>query len=270
MDRHRSGDRERISMLQVLSALKGYAIEASDGRIGSVSDFLLDTGKWRVRWVGVETGAWLNEREVLLQPSVIVQTDYEEQKLQVTLTKAQVEGSPNIAEHQPVSRQMESELYNYYGWDPLWGGDYLGGTAGAMAAPLANEPYFGVGAAREATDVDSVPLEQDAQLQSFNEVCGYHIHAADGDIGHVENFLIDSASWAIRYLMVATSNWWIGQHVLISPQAVREIDWSERRVDLNVTSDQVKASPPWDPGKLMDQDYMKQLHGHYGWPGSSA
>jgi hypothetical protein len=165
---------------------------------------------------------------------------------------------------------MESELYDYYGWDPLWGGDYLGGAAGAMATPLASEPYFGIGSARQAADVDPVPLEQDSQLQSFNEVDGYRIHAADGDIGHVENFLIDSANWTIRYVMVATSNWWMGQHVLVSPHAVREIDWSDRHVDLNVTRDQVKASPPWDPEKLMDQDYMKRLHGHYGWPGSSA
>ena len=124
--------------------------------------------------------------------------------------------------------------------------------------------------AREAGDIDPVASAEDLALQSSNEVIGYHIHAADGDIGHVENLLIDSATWGIRYLIVATSNWWIGQHVLISPAAVRDIDWSERHVKLNVTRDQVQTSPPWDPIKLMDQDTMKQLHNHYGWPGSNA
>jgi sporulation protein YlmC with PRC-barrel domain len=257
-------------MLQAISAFKSYAIEASDGKIGSVSDFLFDGEKWQVRWLVVDTGTWLTERKVLLQPSAIVQIDYEGQKLKTTLTKAQVAGSPDILEHQPVSRQMERELYNYYGWDPLWGGDYLGGSAGAMAAPLAAEPYFGIASAREAADIDPVPPGEDAHLQSIEEVSGYHIEAADGDIGHVENFLVDSAAWAIRYLIVDTSNWWMGQHVLMSPHAVKEIDWSDRHVLLNVTRDQVKASPPWDPLKLMDQTGMKQLHEHYGWPGSGT
>jgi hypothetical protein len=257
-------------MLEVISALKGYAIEASDGKIGSAGDFLFDGEKWQVRWLVVDVGTWLSERMILLQPSAIAQTDYEGQKLRTNLTKAQVEGSPNISEHEPVSRQMERQLYSYYGWDPLWGGDYLGGSAGAMATPLVSEPYMGIGAASAAADTDLAPPAEDLALQSSNEVVGYHIHAADGDIGHVENLLIDSATWGIRYLIVATSNWWIGQHVLISPAAVREIDWSERHVKLNVTREQVQTSPAWDPDKLMDQDAMKQLHSHYGWPGSGA
>jgi hypothetical protein len=275
----RSGDRQRSgeaffkrseAMLQVISALKGYAIEASDGKIGSASDFLFDGEKWQSRWLVVDVGTWLSERMILLQPSAIVQTDYEGQKLRTNLTKAQVEGSPNISEHEPVSHQMERDLYSYYGWDPLWGGDYLGGSAGAIATPLVSAPYMGIGAAGAAADIDLAPPIEDLALQSSNEVIGYHIHATDGEIGHVENFLIDSATWGIRYLIVATSNWWIGQHVLISPDAVREIDWSDRHVELNVTRDQVRSSPSWDPIKLMDQDYMKQLHSHYGWPGSGA
>lgn len=257
-------------MLEVISALKGYAIEASDGKIGSVGDFLFHDEKWQVRWLVVDTGTWLSERKVLLQPSAIVRANYEERKLKVALTKAQVEGSPDIAEHRPVSRQMERELYNYYGWDPLWGGDYLGTNAGAMAAPLSAEPYFGIASPSEAADVDPLPPVEDTHLQSIEEVAGYHIQAVDGDIGHVENFVMESANWGIRYLVIDTSNWWMGQHVLMSPYAVQEIDWSDRHVKLNVTRDQVKASPPWDPLKLMDQAYMKQLHGHYGWPGSGA
>ena len=253
-------------MLQVISAFSGYAIEASDGRIGSVSDFLFDDRTWKVRWLVVDTGTWLSERKVLIHPSAIGQADYEGQRLAVALTKAQVEDSPDIAEHQPVSRQMERELYSYYGWDPLWGGGY----SGAIAAPVATEPYFGIASMREAADIDPVPHDADPHLQSVTETNGCHIHASDGDIGHVEDLLIDSAQWTIPYLIVDTSNWWMGQHVLMSPHAVTAIDWMERHVQLNVTREQVKASPPWDPLKLMDQAGMKELHDHYGWPGSRA
>ena len=55
-------------MLQVISALKGFAIEASDGRMGTVVDFLFDDASWKVRWLVVDCGSWLKGRKVLIHP----------------------------------------------------------------------------------------------------------------------------------------------------------------------------------------------------------
>ncbi len=104
-------------------------------------------------------------------------------------------------------------------------------------------------------------------MRSVAEVKGYHVHATDGDIGHVENFLADDANWDIRYLVVATRNWLPGKHVQLAPYAVRAIDWAERRIDVNVTREQVKSSPDWDPIALADQIAQQQYHRHFGWPG---
>jgi len=254
-------------MLEVISALKGYAIEASDGKMGSVSDFLFDDRMWKVRWLVVDTGTWLTERKVLVHPSAIKGAEHERQALAVKLTKAEVEGSPSILQDQPVSLQMQRQLYDYYGWDPLWSAGYLGADSGAIAAPYSAPPYFGFDSPREVADVAPVPHDGDPDLRSVTEVTGYRIHAADGEIGHLENFLIHSTSWSIAYLIVDTRNWWPGKHVLMSPHAVKEIDWSERRIQLNVTRDKVKASPPWDPLAMMNQADMSRLDAHYGWPG---
>jgi hypothetical protein len=124
-------------MMQVISALKGFAIEASDGKIGTVADFLFDDASWRVRWLVVDCGTWLSGRKVLIHPSAILRNDLEQQRFLVTLTKAQVEKSPELADDQPVSQQMENHLYTYYGWDPLWGGPYLSETPGAIAFPAS-------------------------------------------------------------------------------------------------------------------------------------
>jgi hypothetical protein len=248
-------------MLEAISSLKGYAIEASDGSIGAVDDFLFDDQTWKIRWLVVDTGTWLTGRQVLVHPSAIKRADDEGRAFAVRLTKAQVEQSPDILQDQPVSRQMQSQLYDYYGWDPIWGG-----PAGAMAAPLSTPPYLGLDFTREAAKVDAAAHEGDPHLRSIAEVTGYRIHATDGEIGHVENFFIHSTAWGIAYLMVDTRNWWPGKHVLMSPRAVKEIDWSERHIRLNVTRDKVKASPPWDPAALMDQPTMQRLHAHYGWP----
>ena len=83
-------------MLQVISPLKGFAIEATDGQIGKVVDFLFDDASWKVRWFFVECGAWLKGRKVLIHPQAKSRSAFEDEQLDVKLTKVQVEGSPRL------------------------------------------------------------------------------------------------------------------------------------------------------------------------------
>lgn len=262
-------------MLQMSSAMKGYSIAAKDGAIGTIGDFLFDQATWVVRWLVVDTGTWLSTRLVLLHPSAVGDIDHERREIVVELTKQQVEDSPDIGTHQPVSRQMETDLHGYYGWNPLWGGgmfgvgsygmgsyggELLGGYGGAPS-PMLDRP-------RSVYDRgDLAVADRDPKLRSMAEVSGYHVHATDGGIGHVEHLMLDLPSWSIRYFVVDTSNWWLGKHVLISPYAIREIEWSERYINVDITRDKVKASPPWDPAELTDTPFERQLHNYYGWPG---
>lgn len=251
-------------MLFAISVLKGYAVAASDGEIGTVSDFLFDDQSWKIRWLVVDTGAWLPGRKVLVHASAMASPDPEREQLPVQLTKAQVESGPDILEHQPVSRKMEAHLYDYYGWDPNWGSSYFG--PGAMTSPLSSPPLVGEVAVAEETETELQADDADAHLQSVVDVTGYRIHASDGEIGHLEDFVVDHANWDVRYLGLDTRNWLPGQHVLIAPFAVREIDWPERQIHLNITRAQVKASPPCDSIEMVDRAYQQLLHGHYGWP----
>ena len=115
-------------MLWNASAIKGYAIAASDGRLGTVSDFLFDDASWLVRWLVVDTGNWLSGRKVLLPPSVLGSPIATGREFSVGLTMQQVKDSPDIDTDRPVSRQMEANVYDYYGWSPYWGtGLYMGG-----------------------------------------------------------------------------------------------------------------------------------------------
>ena len=257
-------------MMQVISASRGYAIEAKDGRMGTVVDFLFDDASWRVRWLVVDCGTWLTGRKVLVHPSAISRADLEQRQFLVSLTKAQVEKSPELAEDQPVSQQMENRLYTYYGWNPLWSGPYLGGNPGAMAWPYMAPPYFGPGLTEEPHRKGAKLHGADPHLRSVDEVTGYHIHAVDGEIGHIEDFMLDDGDWSIHYFVVDTRNWWFGKRVLISPLAVKSIDWFDRHVELNVSREKVKSSPPWDPLDAFTQLDAVRLHEHYGWPGSSA
>ena len=266
-------------MLNAISSLKGFEIQAKDGSLGTVNDFLFDDSSWKVRWMVVDTGRWLTGRKVLVHPSAVISADYGERVLNVALTKAQVKESPDILSDRPVSQQMQSDLYGYYGWDPLWGGSMFGaglygesaygysGGMGAVASPLAPPMYFGAAATREAERDETSTQDGDPHLRSVAEVIGYHLHATDGDIGHIQNLLIDNASWGIRYFLVDTANWWSGKHVLISPYAVKSVDWSNRHVQLDITKERVKSSPSWNPADAIEDEYERGLHSHYDWPG---
>jgi uncharacterized protein YrrD len=263
-------------MLQIVSALKGYSIEAKDGTIGTVNDFLFDDSTFKVRWLVIDTGNWLTGRKVLIHPTAVHYADHWTRKLTVELTKSQVENSPDIANDRPVSLQMQNDLYGHYGWDPQGAGSLYGGAMydgaqyvadmGSMDPPMPPRTYFGVNAASEAEHVKTTLHEADPHLRSITEVTGYDVHAVDGSIGYVENFLIDNESWVVRYLTVDTSKWWFGQHVLISPHAVKEVDWTSRYIRLDIARVQVKASPPWDPATLVDENFENQLYSHYNWP----
>lgn len=260
-------------MLNVVSSLKGFELQAKDGSLGSVRDFLFDDSTWKVRWMVVDTGRWLSGRTVLIHPSAVVSADYGARELTVSLSTQQVKESPDILQDRPVSRQMQNDLYNYYGWDPAWGSALSGGGGmdgagtSVIAAPLSAPIFFGASAVREAERGQIDLDEGDPHLRSIAEVTGYHVRAIGGTIGHIGDVLVETKTWDVRYLIVETSNWWIGQHVLISPHAVTAVNWTDHQITLDLTRDKVKSSPPWDPADMINTKFQRQLHSHYGWPG---
>src|SRR5205809_6020840 len=111
-------------MLRSASEWDGYSIQATDGEIGHVAEFLFDDEKWTIRYLVVDTGGWLPGRRVLISPIALGETDWPGHRLHVKLTRQQVEESPVIDTDKPVSRQHEVSYYQYYRWPYYWGGPY--------------------------------------------------------------------------------------------------------------------------------------------------
>lgn len=248
-------------MLWNASAIKGYGLSEKDGELGSVKDLLFDDAKWVVRWLIVDTGNWLPGRKVLLPPSALGKPDAETRQFPVKLTKQQVKDSPDVNTDLPVSRQNEAHLYEHYDWEPYWDGSFAPASL-IMAVPTdvtMNRP-------------NSYPRDQhegphlfagNPHLRSASAVTGYGIHATDGEIGAVEDILVDDQDWSVRYMLVDTGNWWPGERVLISPKSVRKIEWVEKLIYLNVNRDTVKKSPPYDPAITVDGAYEEKYLAYY-------
>ncbi len=255
-------------MLIVPTALHGYEIEAVDGRLGTVKDFLFDDRSWRSRWIAVDTGGWLTGRRVLIHPSAFSTVDHDAKVMRVNLTQQQVKNSPTIDEHQPITIETERSQYQYYSWDPFWGDSTIGMMPGG---PLAGSAQMIEGDGVLIADEANGYNQPDPNLRSIADVTDYHVAAIDGDIGHVHNMLIEDATFAIGYLILSTSDWWMGKNVLVTPRDVVSLQASERIITLNLTREQIKLSPQWDPSAVvrseMEDNYPTK---NYNWPGSRS
>jgi hypothetical protein len=260
-------------MLFAVSGLEGCPVEASDGEVGAVRDFLFDDRTWTIRWMAVSAGPWLPGRQVFIHPSAIAPLTLPEKprlpmmspgerlELTVNLTRQQIGAGPHSTEDEPVNRDMEAMLYTYYGWDPYWGATHFPAILPNAEANIVRD------AVRRDADAEIPPVDGADGLRSVAEFKGYYVHALDGDIGHVETLLVDDAKWEIRYLVIATRNWWPGKVVQLSPYAVKDVDWFGEHVNMTVSRDQVRSAPAWDPIALADQASEDELHRHFGWPG---
>jgi hypothetical protein len=85
-------------------------------------------------------------------------------------------------------------------------------------------------------------------------------------IGHVADFLFEEETWAIRHLVVDTHNWLPGKRVLVAPQWIRRVSWSERTLSVALTRKQIEQSSEYDPKYLLSRDYEHPLHQRHSRP----
>jgi uncharacterized protein YrrD len=253
-------------MIRGAHDLKGFCIGATDGEIGEVKDIYFDDERWVIRYLVVDTGEWLPGRKVLISPLSVRATQWGHRRVDVALTRQQVKHSPDIDTDKPVSRQHEAAYFSYYGYPAYWDGASLwGATAQPLVPPPISPELHGARTLTEKTKEEAAS-HADSHLRSTREVSGYHIQALDGTIGHIEDFLFDEHSWQVRYIEVDTRNWWPGKHVLIAPQWIDTMDWSNRTAHVHVTRAAIKDSPPYDPTVPLPGSYEADLHRHYGRP----
>jgi uncharacterized protein YrrD len=244
-------------MLYGLKKLPGLSIEATDGEVGRVKDVYFDDHRWVVRYLIVDTGSWLAGRKVLISPISVQSIDWDNHTAQVNSTRQKMRASPNIDTDKPVSRQHERDFFDYYGYPYYWSGPGIWGTASYPVSPVGFTPPVTNSAGIHG---ETLP---DPHLRSAQEVTGYQLQATNDSIGHVEDLLFDPESWAIRYLVVDTRNWLPGRHLVIPPQWIKDVDWSERVVNVDVTREMVQQAPEYHSTLEFSRTHETDLYQHY-------
>jgi uncharacterized protein YrrD len=232
--------------------LAGYALKSLDGELGKVKDFYFDDRHWTVRYLVADTGTWLPGRQVLISPHALVDVNIEAKHITVNQTRKQIEDSPSLDSDKPVSRQFEEAYFGYYCWPMYWGGPFSWGAYPYIVRDYDRQKQY-----------KPVKEEGDTHLRSTQGLSGYHIEATDGAIGHVNDFIIDAETWAIRYLVIDTQNWWPGKKVLVSPRWIGSVSWSESKVLVKLTREAIKQAPEYTDWSLLTREFEDSLHKHY-------
>lgn len=253
-------------MIQSIRDLYGFTLSATDGEIGSVEEFFFDDEKWAIRYMVVDTGGWLTGQRVLISPIAIQTVHWAERKIDVALTREQVEHSPDVEKDRPVTRQYEVSYLNYYGYPSYWEGSNLWGPA---MNPAALTPVFSpmpIAPPQLVPTTHAADETIDPHLQSTRDVRDYSIATTDGEIGHVIDFLVDDETWALRYLVVDTHNWLPGKHVLIAPAWIKKVSWAEGQVCVDLSREVIKHAPAYTHDQPLSREYETELYTYYHRP----
>lgn len=243
-------------MLCKAKTLRGFSLESLDGDIGKAREFYFDDRYWTIRYLVADTGNWLPGRKVLLSPYALDVMRKDEKKIVINLTRKQIEDSPSLDRDKPVSQQFEEAYYGYYEWPTYWDGSYVWGIY----------PYL-MRDNKEWKKAAKSEKAWDPHLRSTQAVSGYHIQAVDGEIGHVEDFIIDDETWTIRYLIIDTNNWWPGKKVLVSPRWIGSVSWSESKVFVNLSRESLKQAPEYTDWSMLTREFEIDLHHFYNQQG---
>ncbi len=240
-------------MFRSTNELSGYKILATDGECGTVKDFLFDDELNIIRYLVVETGGWLSGRQVLISPVAIAQPDLDTRQLPTVLSKANIENSPELKSDFPVSRQYETALASYYNWPAYWGS--------------AVSSVFGRQTTMDEVATQVKETDGDPHLRSAREVTGYQIQCMEGALGHVEDLVVDTESWSLRYLIIDTSDWLpASKKVIVAFDWLTHFKWENRKAYVDLTQGQVRDAPSFDSRLPVNRNYETQLYDFYGRP----
>ncbi len=237
-------------MKRSVKNLKKYTTETINGEVGSVTDFYFDNETLTVRYLLVETGNWPFRRKVLVPIEAIERFDWDQKLFAVNLTQEQILTSPEIDTTKPISRLQENELLNHYLGQNYWetGNFSVGiwespGAFGIMGSSGIN----GISRNKRNGSAATRNHKDDIRLRSTQDVTGYHVYGIDGEVGVLDDFVVDDHNWKFQSVVVDTERWLPGKKVMISPQCINEINWEHSKVFVNMSEIAIKNSPGYNP-----------------------
>ncbi len=240
-----------MTHLHRLGRLKRCTLHATDGEIGTLKEVYIDDSVWVVRYFVIRTGTWFHGGDVLVAPCSVQGVGAEDSRLDVGLTREQIRSGAPVGSEKPVAMHYAEEFFRHYQWERNWIASTLVGGKGQGADEQQKEGRL-------------PEKPEHPHLRNSDEIIGYHIHALDGEIGHVGDLILDDRDWALRYLEINTRNWLPGKHVLVATDWIQEVSWFDNQVSVDLDRGSIATAPVYDPNAPITAEDEALLHQHYG------
>ena len=243
--------------------LRGRTIQARDREIGTCVDFLFDDLDRTIRYLVVDTRKWLPGRRVVISPAEVGDGDLPDPDghLVLDLSREQIRNSPPLKEHAPLSMRIEECLSAYYGWPVYWAGaDPWGDTA---TIPMIRAERNGPEHFQAQLKQQLSPEKDSSWLRSIDEVCNYRILTPDGELGHIEDFVFETAAWSMPYFIVDTRNWWPGRKLAVPQSWFDGFDAFERVTQVRHSRHSLESCPEVNPRHPFGTSDVAQLQAHF-------
>jgi hypothetical protein len=242
-------------MLRSLNELMRFQLQGIDKKIGLCKDFFFDDKLWVIRYIVPDTKKWLcGERKILISTISLQEPQWEQYTFPVDLTQQKIKNSPPLEEHQQISHQYETTLFQFYGYAYYWMNEGLWRTSPSP------KPLVDTRLSKDNTQVKS----EDWHLHSTNDVKKFEIYAKDQKIGHIEDFILNDDNWTISYIVIDTRNWAPGgRKVLISHKCIEAVNWTDCSITVNVNAEKIMENPPFDLERFIDPEYENELRKYY-------
>lgn len=223
-------------MKRSIRNLVEYSTETIHGEEGKIIELYFDDETMTVRYLLIQTGHWPLRRNALIPIEAIASFNWNHKSFSVNLTQEQILTSPDIDTTKPISSLQEDELLNHYP-----GKDYS-----ATGIP----GIHGTGSKKWNGSAFTRNYKGQTRLRSTQEVTGYHIYAIDGEVGVVDDFIVDDHTWRLQSVVVSIERWMQGKKVIIPPQSVSEINWEHSKVFVNLSEIAIKNCPAYETARI--------------------
>jgi uncharacterized protein YrrD len=238
-------------MKRSLKELYGYSLKVKDGTKGKVRDFLFDEETWTLRYMVTDLGNLFSDKKVVIPRVFFDKPDWEQHQFLIHMTSDEIERSPKLEEHQPVSRQYEELLNRFFGFRNYWSASYIP-SFGMPEMAIPNQFEGPLKVIREE-DIDS-------RMRSFREVNGYQVECLDKKSGQVTDFIIDDKTWQIVYFIIDIGSWYSrNKRVMLAANRITEINYESQKIGIDQSSTVLEKAPEFDPKVPVNVEYEKNL-----------
>ncbi|HZW04903.1 MAG TPA: PRC-barrel domain-containing protein [Anaerolineaceae bacterium] len=236
-----------------LQNLREYSVVTPEGAAGRINDFILHDFDWIVRYAIIDLED--DRRDILMIPDAFDRVDRETVQVSIPLSREMLHQSPVYHPDQPLSRSLETEVFDYFQW-PYWDGDKVVPTTGP--GDLTGVPLAEMEADLEEQQDEMLESEEEIyqNLKRFSEISGFRLRTRDGDeLGHLEDFIIQTEDWRVMYAIVSLGGLLSARQVIVSPSLMESINRDRQEIIVGLTAETIQASPEFDERMLTDPNF---------------